>query len=45
VITDGIVRLAKGTPVKIVEKGADEPDKAAATADAAALDKAGNAGD
>jgi len=40
VITDGIVRLAKGTPVKIAGKGTDEPDKAAAGADPAAPDKA-----
>jgi membrane fusion protein (multidrug efflux system) len=43
VITDGIVRLSKGTPVKIVDKGAgDQPGKpgeAAARPAAAAADK------
>jgi membrane fusion protein (multidrug efflux system) len=43
VITDGIVRLAKGVPVKVVEKGTDEPDKAGA--DSAAPDKAKTASD
>jgi len=43
VITDGIVRLAKGVPVKVVEKGTDEPDKAGA--DSAAPEKAKTAGD
>jgi membrane fusion protein (multidrug efflux system) len=33
VITDGIVRIAKGTPVKIAGKGTHEPDTAAAGAD------------
>ena len=45
VITDGIVRLAKGTPVKIVEKGANEPDKTTAGSDAAAPDNAKTASD
>ena len=45
VITDGIVRLAKGTPVKIAEKGTDESDKAAAGADSAAPEKAKNTSD
>ena len=44
VITDGIVRLAKGVPVKVVEKGEDEPDKAAG-ADSAASAKASTASD
>jgi membrane fusion protein (multidrug efflux system) len=44
VITDGIVRLARGTPVKVVEKGKDEPDKTAG-ADSAAPDKASSASD
>jgi membrane fusion protein (multidrug efflux system) len=40
VVRDGIVRLAKGVPVKIVEKGAgDQPGKAGAA------DKPGTAGD
>jgi membrane fusion protein (multidrug efflux system) len=45
VITDGIVRLAKGTPVKIVGQGAEEKDKAATATDAAATDKAMNSSD
>jgi membrane fusion protein (multidrug efflux system) len=45
VITDGIVRLARGTPVKITETGTDEPGKAAAEAAAAAPDKAKTASD
>jgi membrane fusion protein (multidrug efflux system) len=41
VITDGIVRLAKGAPVTMVDKGAgDQPGKASAAAD-----KPGTAGD
>jgi len=44
VITDGIVRLAKGVPVQVVEKGKDEPDKAAG-ADSEAPDKASNTSD
>lgn len=40
VITDGLMRLAKGVPVKVVEKGKDEPDKAVAGADSAASEKA-----
>jgi membrane fusion protein (multidrug efflux system) len=40
VIIDGIMRLAKGTPVKIAGKGTDEPDKAAATKDSAAPEEA-----
>jgi membrane fusion protein (multidrug efflux system) len=41
VITDGIVRLAKGLPIKIVEKGTgDQPGKAGAAAD-----QPGTAGD
>ncbi len=44
VITDGIVRLAKGVPVQVVEKGKDEPDKAAG-ADSGAPNKAGNTSD
>ena len=40
VITDGLMRLAKGTPVKIAEKGTDEPGKAAAGADSATPEKA-----
>jgi membrane fusion protein (multidrug efflux system) len=45
VIIDGIVRLAKGTPVKIVEKGTGEPDKAAATKDSAAPEGARTSSD
>ena len=45
VITDGIVRLARGAPVKIVEKGTDEPDKTAVGIDSAAPDKAKTASD
>mgnify|MGYP001812846563 CR=1 FL=1 len=45
VITDGIMRLAKGTPVKIVEKGTEAPDKAAAEGESAAPDKAGTSSD
>jgi membrane fusion protein (multidrug efflux system) len=45
VITDGIVRLAKGTPVRIVEKDTDKPDKAAAGAASAAAEKANTASD
>ena len=45
VITDGIMRLAKGTPVKIAENGMDEPDKATAGADSAAPEKARNTSD
>jgi membrane fusion protein (multidrug efflux system) len=45
VITDGIVRLARGTPVKVVEKGMEETDKAATATDAAAPDKAGTTSD
>jgi membrane fusion protein (multidrug efflux system) len=45
VIIDGIVRLAKGTPVKIVQKGTDEPDKAAATKDSAAPEEARTSSD
>jgi len=48
VITDGIVRLAKGTPVKIVDKGAGglqgEPHEAAGKPAATTPDKPGNAG-
>ena len=40
VITDGIVRLAKGTPVKITGEGTDEPDKAAAGSGSMTPDKA-----
>ncbi len=40
VITDGLMRLAKEVPVKIVEKGKVEPDKAAAGADSVAPEKA-----
>jgi membrane fusion protein (multidrug efflux system) len=43
VITDGIVRLARGTPVKITGKGTAEPDKAGAAS--AAPDKAKTASD
>jgi membrane fusion protein (multidrug efflux system) len=43
VITDGIVRLAKGVPVKVVGKGSDKPAKAGA--DSAAPEKASAAGD
>jgi membrane fusion protein (multidrug efflux system) len=39
VITDGIMRLAKGVPVKVVEKGKDEPAKAAAGSESAAPEK------
>jgi len=45
VITDGIVRLAKGTPVKIAEKGTDKPDKVETGADLAAPEKAKNTSD
>lgn len=49
VITDGIVRLAKGTPVKIVDKGAGDrqgkPDEATAGPAATTADKPGTAGD
>jgi membrane fusion protein (multidrug efflux system) len=45
VITDGIVRLARGVPVKIDEKGTDKPDKAAADAAAATPDKDNSTGD
>ena len=45
VITDGIVRLAKGTPVKIADTEADEPDKAADAAGSATPEKAGTSGD
>jgi len=45
VITDGIVRLAKGTPVRIVEKDTDKSEKAAAGAAAAAAEKANTASD
>jgi membrane fusion protein (multidrug efflux system) len=40
VIIDGIVRLAKGTPVKIAGKDTDKPDKAAVTKDSAAPEEA-----
>jgi len=39
------VRLAKGTPVRIVEKDADKPEKAAAGAASAAAEKANTASD
>jgi len=45
VITDGIVRLAKGTPVRIVEKDTDKSEKTAAGAAAAAAEKANTASD
>jgi membrane fusion protein (multidrug efflux system) len=45
VITDGIVRLAKGIPVKIVEQDMDEPDNAATGADSTVPDKAGTTSD
>jgi membrane fusion protein (multidrug efflux system) len=45
VITDGIVRIARGTPVKVVEKGSEETDKAAAATDSAAPDNAGTTRD
>ena len=45
VITDGIMRLAKGVPVKVVEKGADKPAKAGDGAGSAAPEKASAAGD
>jgi len=45
VIIDGIVHIAKGTPVKIVEKGTDKPDKAAATKDSAAPEEAKSTSD
>ena len=45
VIMDGIVRLAKGTPVRIVEKDTDKPEKAAAGAASAAAEKANTASD
>ena len=45
VITDGIVRLAKGTPVKIVEAGPDKSDPAAPGQAPAAADKPKAAGD
>jgi membrane fusion protein (multidrug efflux system) len=45
VITDGIVRLAKGIPVKIVEQGMDEPDNAATGTDSTVPDKAGTTSD
>ena len=45
VITDGIVRLAKGRPVKIDEKGSDEPEKSAVGVDSAAPDKTRTASD
>jgi membrane fusion protein (multidrug efflux system) len=45
VITDGIVRLAKGVPVKIADTEADEPDKAADAAGSATPEKAGTSGD
>ena len=45
VITDGIVRLAKGIPVKIVEAGLDKSDQAAPGQAPAAADKPKAAGD
>jgi membrane fusion protein (multidrug efflux system) len=42
VITDGIVRLSRGTPVKIVEQDTEEPDKAAAETSSAMPEKAGS---
>jgi membrane fusion protein (multidrug efflux system) len=45
VITDGIVRLAKGIPAKIADTDADEPDKAADAAGSATPEKAGTSGD
>jgi membrane fusion protein (multidrug efflux system) len=44
-ITDGIVRLAKGTPVKIVEAGPGKSDQAAPGQAPAAADKSKAAGD
>jgi membrane fusion protein (multidrug efflux system) len=44
VITDGIMRLAEGVPVEVVEQGTQQADKPAAD-DSAAPDPAGTAGD
>jgi membrane fusion protein (multidrug efflux system) len=44
VITDGLVRLAKGVPVKVVGQGTDEADQPAGDG-STAPDKAGTAGD